>query len=541
MDILAEVAENDQNRSQVEQLKDFTISLKSKEVYRGYQRRFLVWLNDHHNEDVHVEYRKQPEEDERRYVARVNKLIINRKSDVPPFDMDSIKVDTFMDFVIYVRDNEKKRDGSYKGFGSFNTLRSAFNEMRRFYGKPLDSDESSKLDSLFKGLKNFLNKEMVDSGKSLKKGKEDLKFSLFQSISRACLQVGDTVSLFCHLFGIMCWNLTAHASNVAAIRFGHMEWREDALGVYFAHMKTDQGGDKPRDARHIYANPVIPEICPILSLGLYLLTNPEIASNEKDLLFPGSSQYDRYRKHLLEEIGNQKEIREGGLDSKSFGTHSFRKGASTYVASGGPEAPPICAISIRAGWTMGAVRETYLRYEAAGDHFVGRTVSGLPRQSHQFATLPPFFPTRDESTCNLVEKALAVAFPNVSKHLMRTCEFCLASIIYHYDFLKETIPKESPVWETQLFSHHELIDQLKPLIACRVANDEDPIQGTGIPSYVFNKQLQQELKEMRDEIVTLRETIPDTTIEGVTKVVNTKFILFSTQSYYSFLRREQLD
>jgi hypothetical protein len=32
-------------------------------------------------------------------------------------------------------------------------------------------------------------------------------------------------------------------------------------------MKNDQSGERPRDPRHIYANPLMPEVCPILSLG----------------------------------------------------------------------------------------------------------------------------------------------------------------------------------------------------------------------------------------------------------------------------------
>jgi len=46
---------------------------------------------------------------------------------------------------------------------------------------------------------------------------------------------------------------------------------EDDLHNFFAHSKTDPSGDKLRDPRRVYANPVHPEICPILALGIYLL------------------------------------------------------------------------------------------------------------------------------------------------------------------------------------------------------------------------------------------------------------------------------
>ena len=51
--------------------------------------------------------------------------------------------------------------------------------------------------------------------------------------------------------------------NGLGVCYEHMEWRGDAMCIYFAHMKNDQLGDRPRDPRHIYANPIIPEVCPI--------------------------------------------------------------------------------------------------------------------------------------------------------------------------------------------------------------------------------------------------------------------------------------
>jgi hypothetical protein len=90
------------------------------------------------------------------------------------------------------------------------------------------------------------------------------------------------------------------AGSAVAICFLHMEWKEDALRIYFAHQKNDQMGKRPRDPRHIYANPKCPEICPILSLGIYLVCLPPLVAQKK--LFPGSSQYDRYRKFLIRHM-----------------------------------------------------------------------------------------------------------------------------------------------------------------------------------------------------------------------------------------------
>ena len=50
-------------------------------------------------------------------------------------------------------------------------------------------------------------------------------------------------SIFARTFMIMTWNLVCRATNTCSIHLHHIEWVDDSLCVYFAHMKKDQGGD----------------------------------------------------------------------------------------------------------------------------------------------------------------------------------------------------------------------------------------------------------------------------------------------------------
>ncbi|OWZ12040.1 hypothetical protein PHMEG_00014862 [Phytophthora megakarya] len=121
-------------------------------------------------------------------------------------------------------------------------------------------------------------------------------------------------------------------------------------------MKNDQDGTRSRDARHVYANPFISDICPLRSLVIYTAVGVLSVSR----IFPGGNQYD-------------------GL-SKS----------STFVSScsnGGSSAAAIC---IRAGWKLSGVQGTYIRYEAAGDRIVGCYVDGMPFDDTGFVILPHF-------------------------------------------------------------------------------------------------------------------------------------------------------
>lgn len=62
------------------------------------------------------------------------------------------------------------------------------------------------------------------------------------------------------------------AGNSVSIRYEHMKWHQAAVAIWFDHMKNDQEGERARDARHIYANPFVPVISPILALASYTVT-----------------------------------------------------------------------------------------------------------------------------------------------------------------------------------------------------------------------------------------------------------------------------
>ncbi|KAF1779914.1 hypothetical protein GQ600_4634 [Phytophthora cactorum] len=129
---------------------------------------------------------------------------------------------------------------------------------------------------------------------------------------------------------------------------------------WFGHMKNDQEGDRQRDPRHIFANPMEPDMCPILSLAIYF-----------------------------------------AVVGFNYGSYSARKGSSTYMSgccTGGPSSASVC---LRAGWNLPGVQDTYVRYEAAGDRVVGRFVAGLPYETPDFAILPSFFNTMDGNVTSL--------------------------------------------------------------------------------------------------------------------------------------------
>ena len=249
-----------------------------------------------------------------------------------------------------------------------------------------------ELTKYFKGSKR---KESVAKGSGTIKateGKLGFTFSTFRFIAKVSLATNvawlvekqvlfQRADQFAHLFLVLTWNLMCRGENTQKLCYSHMAWLEDAVGVVLPHTKGDQVGDRAstQDPRHIYANPFKPEICPILALGLYFLCHTE-REDASDALFPGGQQAARFGTLLRAELRKSSVVAQlavHGVKPGDLGTHSLRKGASTFVSSGSTAGPSITSICLRCGWSIGGVQDRYIRYERCGDEFCGRCVAGL--------------------------------------------------------------------------------------------------------------------------------------------------------------------
>lgn len=297
-----------------------------------------------------------------------------------------------------------------------------------------------------------------------------------------------------------------------------MEWIGDSLGVYVPHQKNDQEGEKPRDPKHIYSNPLRPEVCPVLSLAVYLLTFPEIIKSGT-FLFLGKLPYERYSKALaafLKKTDVAAELKRRGLSATEIGSHSVRKGAASFVSNGSPGGPSQAAINLRVGWSMGQVQDTYIRYEQAGDMFVGRTVTGLPLGSPQFSILPPFFTQPQDDL-------VTACFPGAPPYTLRILHFCLASAIFHRRFLKETLPVKSALFASPLFTNFDL-EALSAKVICRPPTLEDPITATGVPPHVDLLRSVSELKTEFARVAPAIDNVAPKVIAGVAQVIEDRAI-----------------
>ncbi|RLN89582.1 hypothetical protein DYB28_001917 [Aphanomyces astaci] len=289
---------------------------------------------------------------------------------------------------------------------------------------------------------------------------------MFEALCTESLKSLD--SCFAHLFLVISWNLMARSKSTETIHLDHISFEEDAVGVTYFKSKTDQSGSKRRDPKHIYANPSSPAICSFLALGIYFACNPTMATGA---LFPGARQRDRFGKAL-------KALAHAVLGSTAngtVGTHSIRKGAATFVCSGSTSGPSVISVCIRCGWSLGNVVERYMHYEKVGDP----------------AT---------------VTNAVRYMFPGHSKNvaLLGVLKLGLASLVFHADYLRSTLPASHTVLHTAIFRYDELQENLRSLLRSSSAT----LALTGLPPYV---ELYRQLKTQHETL----KALPAEVVAGV--------------------------
>jgi hypothetical protein len=139
---------------------------------------------------------------------------------------------------------------------------------------------------------------------------------------------------------------------------------------------------------------------------------------------------------VLEE--NAEKVSQMGYSNGDIGTHSICKGAILYLVSL-PGGPPAAATCIRAGWTMGKVKDVYIPYVTSSDQFVGRCLCLLSVLRSDFAVSPAHFVSKSFAW---IASGRNLQFPMVRliADYEKILNTCLASILFHRDWLLATLP-----------------------------------------------------------------------------------------------------
>ncbi|RHY42210.1 hypothetical protein DYB34_012297, partial [Aphanomyces astaci] len=137
-------------------------------------------------------------------------------------------------------------------------------------------------------------------------------------------------------------------------------------------------------------------------------------------------------------------------------------------------------------------------------------VAGLPLESGGFAVLPPHFVAGSEP---MVANAGAVVFPRLWVHeeLRGVLKLCLASLVYHKEFLEASLPPKHQLLAYVLFGDLTLANTLGSTVTLA----SNILQPTGIPPHVgLHTQLEQ--------TSVLVRTLPTEICEGIEKILEDK-------------------
>jgi hypothetical protein len=315
------------------------------------------------------------------------------------------------------------------------------------------------------------------------------------------LAYGTSDGIFALCYLVLTWNLACRAGNTSRILFRDVTWTEsfDSFSIHFSHSKTDQLGEEAKYARHIFSNPISPLVCPLLVLSLYLTCCFNTPQNSEGRLFPGVCQDSRFSLILVKLLNDKKdEIKVMGYNVNDIGTHSIRKGAVSYLASL-PGGPPAASVCIRAGWTMGRVKDIYMRYVTSGDEFVGRCLALLSVLRTDFATSPPHFvvdaPWIDESRLlQFPMVGLVVGFEKITR-------MCLATLLFHSGWLRDTLVANHVfLVSSYLHRSEELLSKKSFVETSFPWNDKNHVF-SGIPPHVSVLQELAVIKEKQERLI----------------------------------------
>lgn len=519
----------------IDNLRDGIVSENTNNSYLGDISQFLSWVMVHEvtwlTEFGKVELKDiliiPVNESVRAHNARVLgrlRSILRNSYETNVVILNKITPVRYMDFILTLTGRNGSRHLSNS---SYNNKRAALHHLFRLHNRiGFRRFFKNELGNLFKGLYRTVaqNRQViqidnantpaprVNNNNKVSEGKEPMSVELYKALCGWLLNYGTVDGIFAYCFLILSWNLSCRAANTANIRFKDISWCSsfDSYAIVFGHSKTDQLGDESKCLRHIYANPHIPLICPVLAIGCYFSSCFNTVQSDNCYLFPGKDQAKRFGKIISAVLKrNRNLVSELGFSLSDLGTHSIRKGAVSYLSSlpGGPATAAIC---IRAGWTMGKIKDVYMRFVTAGDQFVGRCLCLLPILRSEFGCSPPYFVQADNTNNNeWIDDMRKSQFPMVcSVHgLGRLTKMCLASILYHRHWLLSSLRVNHVFLITSsVLRNGELLQQVNS------NSNKDLIQVTfpwtdnnafsGIPPHIALMQQVTQVKEKQQLLVS---------------------------------------
>ena len=184
-------------------------------------------------------------------------------------------------------------------------------------------------------------KEMMAGTLTDREGKEDLPVKVYSSFChRWLIEKPYKGGVFALAYAVLSWQLMARTNNVAKLRFSHLSAQGDSIGARFMITKTDPKGEKHTSIKHMYANPIDPRACVVLSLGIFWLLNPYVEGNLVFGTEKASANFCKLLKKMCTSDGSKLLLEFIGRSPSELGSHSARQNETSPAAARCFSTPP---------------------------------------------------------------------------------------------------------------------------------------------------------------------------------------------------------
>lgn len=386
--------------------------------------------------------------------------------------------------------------------------------------------------SYYEEIEKYLDAFKKETATAKKDGKLDEKdadpisWTLLVEIIKWALI--DEKNPFLWVFSLLQWHCMARSVNIGGLALHCFRVGEDNITVKYDKQKADQAGEKLHE-KHCYDNPFEPLVSLFLAMGVWFCLNAshfettEMLFQEDGNVENAASQ--RYCTQLCELFEMHKESLIQYIRANHANTHGFRKGSATQASSGTTCPPPVSSLAARGEWSLGRVLDLYWHFAEPGDTYLGRVLAGFDPNGEDFGALPPHWKVDDPMANERIKEGMNLMFATILQKWGNTdvdptgmLLLCLASVVWHSDFLKATAAADSehPFNTIPILSNPDLLKDLRELVTLEPEGQMKC--ATGIPPHVQHAKVAREILELcvktLEEVQNMAETVKESVKEA---------------------------